>query len=229
MNKEELETISSVLSFSAHDKRKVFIIATHWDTMNNPVKDWAEQRAYLVKKLTGPAFYDSVKMADANILHSSAFIHNLCRDYDTLREEALMPLMRFAMTMRCINPLALTKDDIQKLDDYSNIHQIRALIRDRLLKNYSKLLYGDFKRRYDEIFYLLHRNATDLRASYQDQIDTTGKDLAGILQDFEQKKKDADEIRKGRDQLKAELDAVKERTNKRISEYQKFIKNLNEK
>ena len=91
------------------------------------------------------------------------------------------------------------------------------------------MLYGDFKRRYYEIFYLLHRNATDLRAFYQDQIDTTGKDLAGILQDFEQKKKDADEIRKGRDQLKAQLDAVKERTNKRISEYQKFIKNLNEK
>lgn len=229
MNKEELKTISAVLSFSAHDKRKVFIVATHWDTMNDPVKDWAEQRAYLVKKLTGPAFYDSAEMADANILHSSAFIHNLCRDYDTLSEDALMPLMRFAVTMRCLNSFTLTKDDIQKLDDYSNIHQIRALIRDRLLKNYSELFYGDLKQRYDKLFHLLHRNATDLRASYQERIDATGKDLAGILQDFEQKKKDADEIRNGRDQLKAELDAVKERTNQRINKYQKFIKNLNEK
>lgn len=229
MNKEELETISAVLSFSAHDKRKVFIVATHWDTMNDPVEDWAEQRAYLVKTLAEPGFYNSVEMADANILHSSAFIHNLCRDYDTLSEEALMPLIRFGITMRCVNSLTLTKDDIQKLDDYSNIHQIRALIQDRLLKNYSELLYGDVKRQYDELFHLLRRNATDLRASYQAQIDATGKDLAGILRDFEQKKKDADEIQKGRDELEAVLKAVKMRTNQRINEYQKVIKNLNEK
>lgn len=228
MNKEELKTISAVLSFSAHNKRKVFIIATHWDTMNDPVEDWAEQRAYLVKTLAEPGFYNSVEMADANILHSSAFIHNLCRDYNTLNKASLKSLRRFAMAMD-LDPYNLTKRDIEKLDDYSNIHQIRALIQDRLLKNYSELLYGDVKRQYDELFHLLHRNATDLRASYQERIDATGKDLAGILQDFEQKKKDADEIRKGRDQLKAALDAVKRRTNERINEYQKVIKNLNEK
>lgn len=228
MNKEELKTISAVLSFSAHNKRKVFIIATHWDTMNDPVEDWAEQRAYLVKTLAEPGFYHSVEMADANILHSSAFIHNLCRDYNTLNKASLKSLRRFAMAMD-LDPYNLTKRDIEKLDDYSNIHQIRALIQDRLLKNYSELLYGDVKRQYDELFHLLHRNATDLRASYQERIDATGKDLAGILQDFEQKKKDADEIRKGRDQLKAALDAVKRRTNERINEYQKVIKNLNEK
>lgn len=228
MNKEELKTISAVLSFSAHNKRKVFIIATHWDTMNDPVEDWAEQRAYLVKTLAEPGFYNSVEMADANILHSSAFIHNLCRDYNTLNKASLKSLRRFAMAMD-LDPYNLTKRDIEKLDDYSNIHQIRALIQDRLLKNYSELLYGDVKRQYDELFHLLHRNATDLRASYQERIDATGKDLAGILRDFEQKKKDADEIREGRDHLKAALDAVKRRTNERINEYQKVIKNLNEK
>lgn len=228
VNKEELETISAVLSFSAHDKRKVFVIATHWDTMNDPVEDWAKQRAYLVKKLIGSAFYDSAEMADANILHSSAFIHNLCRDYNTLNKASLKSLRRFAMAMD-LDPYNLTKRDIEKLDDYSNIHQIRALIRDRLLKNCSELFYGDLKQRYDKLLHLLHRNATDLRASYQEQIDTTGKNLAGILQDFEQKKKDADEIRKGRDHLKAVLDAVKRKTNRRVNEYQKFIKNLNEK
>lgn len=228
MNKEELETISAVLSFSAHDKRKVFIVATHWDTMNDPVEDWAEQRAYLVKTLAEPGFYNSVEMADANILHSSAFIHNLCRDYNTLNKASLKSLRRFAMAMD-LDPYNLTKRDIEKLDDYSNIHQIRALIRDRLLKNCSELFYGDLKQRYDKLLHLLHRNATDLRASYQERIDATGKDLAGILQDFDQKKKDADKIRKGRDQLKAELDAVKRKTNRRVNEYQKFIKNLNEK
>lgn len=228
VNKEELETISAVLSFSAHDKRKIFVIATHWDTMNDPVEDWAKQRAYLVKKLIGSAFYDSAEMADANILHSSAFIHNLCRDYNTLNKASLKSLRRFAMAMD-LDPYNLTKRDIEKLDDYSNIHQIRTLIQDRLLKNYSELLYGDVKRQYDELFHLLHRNATDLRASYQERIDATGKNLAGILQDFDQKKKDADEIRKGRDHLKAALDAVKRKTNRRVNEYQKFIKNLNEK
>lgn len=228
VNKEELETISAVLSFSAHDKRKVFVIATHWDTMNDPVEDWAKQRAYLVKKLIGSAFYDSAEMADANILHSSAFIHNLCRDYNTLNKASLKSLRRFAMAMD-LDPYNLTKRDIEKLDYYSNIHQIRALIRDRLLKNCSELFYGDLKQRYDKLLHLLHRNATDLRASYQERIDATGKNLAGILQDFDQKKKDADEIRKGRDHLKAALDAVKRKTNRRVNEYQKFIKNLNEK
>ena len=35
----EIETISSVFSFSSNDKEKVHIVATQWDTMNNPEKD----------------------------------------------------------------------------------------------------------------------------------------------------------------------------------------------
>ena len=63
------------------------IVATHWDKLNNPDKDWPEQKAWLAKRLTGKAFYDTKEMAHENIMHSASYIFNLCRDYKTLTQQ----------------------------------------------------------------------------------------------------------------------------------------------
>ena len=49
VQKNEVETISSVFSFSAHNKSKVHIIATHWDKLNKPEMDWKEQKKWMKK------------------------------------------------------------------------------------------------------------------------------------------------------------------------------------
>lgn len=223
VNKEEMMTIQSVLSWSAYDKKKVFIVATHWDTLNDPENDWAEQRGYLVKRLTGPAFYDTNQMADANILHSAALIHNLCRDYEKQDKKSLFPLARFAMSMQ-INPFSLTSADIQKLDEYSNIQTINEVIQERLVKNHSRLLYADIKNEYDQILRRLCRKTEEERTEIQRQIDATGEDLSGILQAYKKKKADMEEIQKNRDQLNGVLNAVSAMTEKRIAEYREAIK-----
>ena len=47
VQKDEIETISSVFSFSSHNKNKVHIIATHWDKLNKPFEDWNVQKKWL--------------------------------------------------------------------------------------------------------------------------------------------------------------------------------------
>lgn len=222
---EEFETISSVLSFSAHDKGKVFIVATHWDSLNNPEKDWREQRAYLAEQLTGEGFYKTREMAKNNLLHSAALIHNLCRDYHQLEKEERRPLQRFALSMG-FEIFALDDADLQKLDEFSNIGHIKNVIRDRLLTNYSKLLYGDFKAQYDNIVKLLRRNTDDQKKILQEQIDATGKNLEEIVQELEEKRRNAEEIRKGSNQLRGVLDTVKRMTDERIAKYQSLIDDL---
>lgn len=224
----ERKTISSVFSFLAHEKSKVFIVATHWDALNYPEQDWAKRRPDIAKSLTGSGFYDSSEMADANILHSAALIHNLCRDYEKEDKSNLLPLTRFAPSVG-INPFSLTNTDIRKLDEYSNIQHIHDIIRERLVKNYSRLLYGDLKREYDEILRLLRRNVEDQQTEYQEHIDAAGKDLAEIIHKYEQKKRDAEEIQKSRDQLNGILDSVRKMTENRIAEYQKALKKAYEK
>ena len=87
VQKNEVETISSVFSFSAHNKSKVHIIATHWDKLNKPEMDWKEQKKWMKKQFVGKGFYDTQEMAEVNIMHSAAHIFNLCRDYEQLRSE----------------------------------------------------------------------------------------------------------------------------------------------
>ena len=94
---EEIETIASVFSFSAHNKKKVHIIATHWDTMNQPVEDWEKQKQYLRSKLCSKAYFDTIEDAESNIMPSAAFIYNICRDIKLLNKNEKNPLYAFLM------------------------------------------------------------------------------------------------------------------------------------
>ena len=88
--KSNVKRLKLFRPFSSDNKSKVHIIATHWDVLNDPEIDWTEQKDYLVKRLTGKAFFDKQAQAAENIMHSAAFIYNLCRDYDSLGKKGAL-------------------------------------------------------------------------------------------------------------------------------------------
>ena len=210
IQKEEIDTIASVFAFSSDDKSKVHIVATHWDVLNEPEEDWAEQKKYLIKRLTGPAFFDMQATASTNIMHSAAFIYNLCRDYDSLDKKGLRPLVRFAFNFDYELP-----KDLRAMQKKTNVETILRVIRDNLAARYKRLLTNEIEKKFLDIKYNLTRTTKEKKDSTEELLKasrSSGKELEKQLQ--EQLKR-CDAVKNSTEQLKAIIEQVKDKTDKR--------------
>ena len=212
IQKEEIETISSVFSFSSHNKDKVHIIATHWDALNNPEADWVQQKAYLEKKLTGKAFFDTVEMAQTNIMHSAAYIYNLCRDYHTLNEAERKPLRKFAVNYDDYK----LPDDLDQIKEKTNIDIIASVIRDKLADNYRKLLMDDIQAMYKDILHRLERVANEKRKELCGLLETSSMDAEEMEKRIASQKERFDTVKQVSNQLTAIMERVKHDTQIRM-------------
>lgn len=82
IQREEIATLSSVFqNIGRKNTDCVHVIATHWDQLNNPEQDWAQNQDFMSKKLAGRIYFGSYDVAKQNIIHSSAYIYNLISRY----------------------------------------------------------------------------------------------------------------------------------------------------
>lgn len=221
---EEINTISSVFSFSSDDKRKVHIIATHWDVLNDPESDWAEQKSYLVKRLTGKAFFDTQAMAATNIMHSAAYIYNLCRDYDSLKKEERRPLKKFAVNFDYELPT-----DMRKLQKKTNVAEIMRVIRDNLAASYKRLLANEIKSKFMDITYNLNRTTKEKKDSMTGLLEASRASNADLDKKVQEQLKKCDAVKNSTEQLKAIIKQVKDKTDKRADDIcGKLRKKLNQ-
>ena len=58
------------------------------DTLNTPIRNWAEQREEWMKILRREDCYNSLQLADKNIIAVAAHVNNLVREYGTLDKES---------------------------------------------------------------------------------------------------------------------------------------------
>ena len=212
MYKEETETISSVFSFSYNNKNKVHIIATHWDNLNDPIEDWKVQNEYMLRMLVGKAFFDSLETAKSNIMYSSAYMYNLCRDYDTLDNAGKRSLRKFAFNFEDeIDPTDLD-GCIDFLKEISNIDRIKEVIREHLISNYKEILNKDIGVRYEDIIYNLKRTIREAKGNAQDVIATSSADVEKMIEKIEAQRKDYEGILKCKEDLEETLDVIEART-----------------
>lgn len=224
VQKDEIETISSVFSFSSHNKSKVHIIATHWDKLNKPIEDWKEQKEWLKKRLIGKGFFDTLEMADSNIKHSAAHIYNLCRDYEQLEQDDKITLMQFALGMKMdISNLKYCIPELQKL---TNIENIRNVVIDDLARNYQILLCQDIEKKYLDIMYTLKRIAKEEQKEADGIIQISKADIDKMRAKVEKQKKNYEDICACREQLTVILKAVESNTQKRLNAILPPLKNL---
>ena len=211
MQKEEIETISSVFSFSFHNKSKVHIIATHWDTMNNPDEDWAEQKRYLEEKLKRNAYFGDQELAKSNIMHSSAFLYNLCRDYNSLTKDEQKPLKKFAINYDYDLP-----DDLEAIKKKTNIDTIAKIIREKLADNYQKLLLGDIKAMYTDILYQLFRIVKERREEVDGLLKASIASDEEMEQMIQRRKERREKIQEVSNKLTNVMELMKEETDIRV-------------
>ena len=207
---EEIKTISSVFSFSAGNKEKVHIIATHWDVLNDPEKDWDEQKSYLVKRLTGPAFFDNQEMATENIMHSAAYIYNLCRDYDSLDKKGRIALQKFGLNFEFELPI-----DLRKMMKTTNVDEIMRVIREKLAANYKKLLAQEIQNKFMDINYNLNRVTKEKKDSMTELLSASRSPIVELEEKIREQVEKCDEVRTTSEQLKEIIKKVKQKTNTR--------------
>lgn len=155
INQSENEAIAAVFSICSNNKDKVYIIATHWDKLNDPENDWREQKDYLIKNLTGNRFFPTSKIAKDNIIATAAHIYNLCRDFDRLEKSDIISLKKFALDYDCdINNIQHRK----MLEEKTNINNIYHTIKEKIIRNYKCFLSEDMKQRYIKIMNDLNKS-----------------------------------------------------------------------
>ena len=226
VQKEEIETISSVFSFSSHNKNKVYIIATHWDKLNNPEDDWIEQKKWLKKRLTGKGFFDNDEMAEKNIMHSAAYIYNLCRDYDDINDQEKTTLKQFALGMGM--DISQLKSFIPDMQEKTNIKSILRVVTTELARNYKVLLCQDIERKYLDIMHILKRIAQEEQKDISDIIKMTSAGIETMKAKIEEQKKNYEEIKNCKAQLEKILKMVEAKTQKRLDEILSNLKTSSE-
>lgn len=214
VEKSEIETIASVFSFSSHNKNKVHIIATHWDKLNNPKEDWLEQKSWLKKRLVGEGFFDTAEMAETNIMPSSAYIYNLCRDYDKITEDEKRSLQMFAFMMRL--DFGNVRNCINEMKAMTNIDKIQDIVNNELAGNYQVLLQQDIEKKYLDIVYNLKRIANDNVKEVNGFIETSSIGIEEARAKVEEQKKKYEEIVNCKQQLTAIIKTVEANTKKRL-------------
>ena len=221
IQKEEIETISSVFSFSSHNKSKVHIIATHWGKLNSPERDWKEQKAYLVDRLVGEGFFgkNAEELARKNIMHSEAHIFNLCRDFKQIQPQTdeWRDLMSFAILMGVDVFGGDLEEHIKELQGYTNIEKIQTVINEELAKNYENLLMEDIEVKYIDILKTLKRMAADNKKEVSKIIKVSRSDMEEMQKQIEEQKKKYEEVKQCKEQLEGILTSVRQNTKQRLN------------
>ncbi|MDN0047004.1 dynamin family protein [Megasphaera hexanoica] len=209
VQKDEIALISTVLSLSSNDREKVYIVATHWDKLNNPEEDWKEQKEWMIRQLTGKGFFATSAIARANIMHTAAYIHNLCRDYETLDEIEIRSLKKFALDYDYdVND----EEDRDKMVEKANIHSVFSIIRDTLAGQYRKYLMEDVEHRFIGIQHDLQRIAYDTKEDAHEFLLSSQEDFEEFQRRAEAKRRDYEKIQKVSEQLNKIIDHIEENT-----------------
>lgn len=222
LQKEEIDTISTVFSFSSHNKNKVYIIGTHWDTLNDPKHDWAEQKEFMKEQLVGKGFYDTAEMAEKNIMHSAALIYNLCRDFDSLSDSEVTPVLKLAVGLGLVQfDFSLSRDTVKrqlgKLKEAANIDTIKRVLVTELADQYRELLRKDIQKQYSELCFNLRRFASEGMEKQNEFIEATAADLAEMQKKVAEQLNARSELDQSRAKLMAALKTVENSTNKRLA------------
>lgn len=221
LNKEEVDTISSVFSISSHNKEKVYVIGTHWDKLNNPLKDWPDAKSFMMEQLTGKGFYDTREIAETHLIHSSAYQHILCRDYNDNDMDATRQLMMFALS------LGLNFQDIRscipKMMEYANIGTISSIVNGDLVRNYAEYMLGDIAANYRSICSDLKRYAEVTRESAESIISAADADMDELQSKLQEAEDRCKTIQANKEALNAALKSISKQSQARLAKMMKSL------
>lgn len=220
----ELGTIYSVFANARYNPEKIYIIGTQLDTLNSPIRNWAEQREEWIKILRREDCYNSLQLADKNIIAVASHVNNLVREYGTLDKEsdAYFNLQSIAFKFRIQN----VEEGLDKLNEFSNIDKLKIKLGDEIIEKHKELLLEDLSQDYKN-------NKEDIITKFNVIKDRQESVLKASSEDIEEIRKRREESFKLLEESKAEekemqqlLKQIQMATSKRADELFKTINGL---
>lgn len=220
----ELGTIYSVFANARYNPEKIYIIGTQLDTLNSPIRNWAEQREEWIKILRREDCYNSLQLADKNIIAVASHVNNLVREYGTLDKESdeYWDLQSIAFKFRIQN----VEEGLDKLNEFSNIDTLKIKLGDEIIEKHKELLLEDLSQDYKN-------NKEDIITKFNVIKDRQESVLKASSEDIEEIRKRREESFKLLEESKAEekemqqvLKQIQMATSKRADELFKTINGL---
>ncbi len=142
----ELGTIYSVFANARYNPEKIYVIGTQLDTLNSPARNWAAQREEWIKILKREDCYNSIQLAEKNIVAVASHVSNLVREYFNLDKDSdeYWDLKSIANKFRIEDIEA----NLDKLNDFSNVEMLKIKLRDEIIERHKELLLEDLTQDY---------------------------------------------------------------------------------
>ncbi|PRX23227.1 dynamin family protein [Orenia metallireducens] len=223
MTGQELATIYSVFANTRYNPEKVYIVGTQLDTLNNPEKNWQEQRREWLKHLRQKDCFGSISLAEKNLVVVSAYLYSLLNNYDKLDEDTIYfdvePIAR-KFRVRKI------EKNMDKLKEITRVDALNFKLGEEIINKHQKILLDDLKQGYLDNKEDLINFFNNIRNEQQDLLETANQDIHEIRKKREQSLQKLEESQNEKAELEETLEYIKEVTTKRANELYKTIRNM---
>lgn len=219
LRSDELLTISRVFANTRNNPEKVFVVGTQVDSLNNPKDDWNKQKDEWIKYLKGKSCYDSLELAQKNLIGTSAKPYNLAVRYEKLQEDEKEELLTYCIK-RGVKILEfsdiVSEDRFEKLTiklkdikSISNVLNLRGIIEKELLAEYNQNLLADFTNKDSSIKNEIDEYAKNQIVSIEEFIKLSSEDIETIKLSRSKKMKELEEIESKKKELSMYLNTLK--------------------
>lgn len=218
----ELNILYRIFSNSGDNPEKIFILGTQWDALNNPEKDWKQQKNEWVKYLSTENCYGSAEKASKNIVHVAAYLQNLCRDFaDTgLKDDRDKFKTLYSIAMKLLDIMMPNEiaEHLEELMEKSNVSGVNRRITQDIVPRYKEYLMKDIVASYETISKEIKQFFEDTKASNSEVLQTSSKSVDEIRASYEKSKKELEEVQAYREQLELAINQLKANTDERVEQ-----------
>lgn len=220
----EWATICSVFANTRYNPEKVYIIATQLDTLNKPLDDWKLQHEEWLKYLKDKGAYNSLQLAEKNLIPVSAYLFTLLKEYNNINEDddrywELDSIVR-KFRIRDIN------EKYKDLLDLTNIARLKSKIQKEIVLNHKDILLKDIVGKYSLCKESIKETMTHIKESQEEIILTSQGSIEDIKRKQEEYSAKYAEAEADKRELENLLKTLKDTTSKKADELEKSIRNL---
>ncbi len=229
----ELATIANVFSYSRTNPNKVYISATQCDRLNHPNKDWQALNELWIRHLEQSQYYNSKELAMHNIIPTAAGLHNLiskledCNYRKNLDEEAEGDALSMLFKYKCRsldnfdNP-----QEVLALYERTGVDTIKTRLQTEVIDRRKLIAAKEIKAKYDICTEEI-KNAMLKEISVNiDSINNLKKSRDELMKLGEYNKSQLESFKTEKENRKAELENMSQRTRQLMNELIMSIKNM---
>jgi GTPase SAR1 family protein len=216
MHSEEFSTIQQTFENIGKDKKKILILGTQIDNLNNPTKDWERQKNEWYNHLED--LYEDHSAMSANIIGVSSWVFShvrklqagknietgTIRDIATFAEKNGIKIVPTGFIEKMVG------DEKHKIIskanailECTNIYQFLEVLKNGPLSDPAKVLAEDLAEWYDEVTEEAKKKACDLKKDVEEQLQTLNKDITERQEVIKKKQAQLNEMKNSAQKINA--------------------------